>query len=326
MLKFLTISFLLGAKFSGTNLGPSVNYQNVFSFYGNQSIDTCTFTGLNYDGDVVTTLVEPTLFFEGQLSFNEPTENYDIKVTTLRLECLYTDIVCGNGDTSIDSEYDHSVFDLLDGHVMTINDQPTLDDYGMDLGFDYDSSNDWYEFHCFFWRYNQQTEETDDITRNYGGDVLQQYSITETYPTQCSVGYEIRFDYLYDFIGSANSFINNITESQAAYQTGFDNGFAVGHSRGVADGYAEGVGQNETIFTIFNGILNIAMVPINFFLAIFNFEILGINMTAVAMATLSIMILIICWRFITSGSAGHSSTGSSGTKGGSSGSSKGGGK
>lgn len=75
------------------------------------------------------------------------------------------------------------------------------------------------------------------------------------------------------------------------YREGYDDGYI--------DGFNEGFNADSTAVTIFNGILNIALVPINVFLAMFNFEILGINISGAISAILSVCVVIIVIRFIT---------------------------
>ena len=88
-----------------------------------------------------------------------------------------------------------------------------------------------------------------------------------------------------------------------AYNKGYDDGYSIGYTNGESAGYTSGfnagVSVDDTAIVIFNGILNIALVPINFFLAIFNFEILGINMSALVSSLLSICLIIIVVRFVT---------------------------
>lgn len=81
------------------------------------------------------------------------------------------------------------------------------------------------------------------------------------------------------------------------YYQGFKDGEKTGYSNGYSNGLNDGIKDN-TIFNIFNGILNIAMVPVNFFLSIFNFEILGINMAGFVSALLTISIVIFLLRLI----------------------------
>ncbi len=85
------------------------------------------------------------------------------------------------------------------------------------------------------------------------------------------------------------------------YNNGYHQGLKDGEKNGYANGYSAGLAdgiKDNTIFNIFNGILNIAMVPVNFFLSIFNFEILGINMAGFVSALLTISIIIFLLRMI----------------------------
>lgn len=81
------------------------------------------------------------------------------------------------------------------------------------------------------------------------------------------------------------------------YQQGLKDGQKDGHAKGYAEGLADGMKDN-TMFNIFNGILNIGMIPVNFFLSIFNFEILGINMAGFVSALLTISIIMFLLRLI----------------------------
>lgn len=102
------------------------------------------------------------------------------------------------------------------------------------------------------------------------------------------------FTYINDYCGAMYG--DDIT---AIYDEGYSNGYA--------DGFNNGVAVDTTAVTIFNGILNIALVPINFFLAMFNFEVLGINISQLVSSILSICLVIIVVRFVTGKSQGGSS-------------------
>lgn len=86
---------------------------------------------------------------------------------------------------------------------------------------------------------------------------------------------------------------------------GYNEGFEEGKDAGYIDGYADGQDNqmNPEMFTIFNGILNVAMIPVNVFLGIFNFEVFGINISAVVASLLSICILVVVIRLIAGGSS-----------------------
>lgn len=101
------------------------------------------------------------------------------------------------------------------------------------------------------------------------------------------------------------------TEYQQGYTNGWNDGNDKGFEDGYRNGYANGVTDglesveimNPEMFTIFNGILNIAMIPVNVFLGFFNWEIFGINIASFVSSLLSIAILIIVIRLIAGSSA-----------------------
>lgn len=93
------------------------------------------------------------------------------------------------------------------------------------------------------------------------------------------------------------------------YQEGYDNGFEdgynngnyVGYSEGYIDGFNEASSVDTTVLTIFNGILNVGMLPVNVFLGMLNFEVLGINISSFVMSALTIATTIIVVSTFTGG-------------------------
>lgn len=82
------------------------------------------------------------------------------------------------------------------------------------------------------------------------------------------------------------------------YNNGYNDGYNAAYSIGYNVGYDAALGANGTAITIFNGILSIGMLPINIFLKILNFDILGINMANFISALLSICLTLIIIRTI----------------------------
>lgn len=85
------------------------------------------------------------------------------------------------------------------------------------------------------------------------------------------------------------------------YNTGYADGHDVGYNTGYSDGYSSGVSVDSTAFTIFNGILTIGMLPINVFLAMFDFTVFGINISNFVMSLLTVLVTIWVIRTITGG-------------------------
>lgn len=98
--------------------------------------------------------------------------------------------------------------------------------------------------------------------------------------------------YAYDSINASENF-------EDYYDSGYTDGYSIGYQAGYGFGYSEGAVIDDQMSTIFAGILDIGLIPINFFLAILNFEVFGINLGAFVSATLTIAIIIIMFRVIT---------------------------
>lgn len=119
------------------------------------------------------------------------------------------------------------------------------------------------------------------------------------------VSFNVEFDNTSFYLPIENYlyWLNNDIDYNNGYQYGYTVGNYDGYNEGFDIGYNVGFNQgssmDSTTFTIFNGILNVAMVPVNFFLAIFNFEILGINIKSLVSALLTLSIIIIVIRLIT---------------------------
>lgn len=116
-------------------------------------------------------------------------------------------------------------------------------------------------------------------------------------------GYNIRFDLDNLHTQLINAFNMGIGGYNAGYETGYsigkEEGVSQGYDTGYSDGYTSGIETNGTAFTIFNGILNIGMIPVNFFLAMFNFNILGINISNFILSLISVLITIYIYRLAT---------------------------
>lgn len=112
----------------------------------------------------------------------------------------------------------------------------------------------------------------------------------------------------------------------AGYQSGFNNGFNSGNSSGIdigynngyEDGYSAGVAGTQTAYdngyaagvaeaanqsavanSIFDGIIRIGILPVQFFLSVFNFEVFGINVSVIITSLLAVAVTVILIRYIT---------------------------
>lgn len=93
------------------------------------------------------------------------------------------------------------------------------------------------------------------------------------------------------------------------YVNGFNDGVSQGSQEGRENGYYDGFqdakelyeNQDATVNSIFQGILSIGLIPVEFFMSIFNFSILGINITSIISAILTMMVIVILMRIILGG-------------------------
>lgn len=84
-------------------------------------------------------------------------------------------------------------------------------------------------------------------------------------------------------------------------QDGYNTGYNIGYRGGYVDGYDAASSIDTTASTIFTGILDVALIPVNVFLSIFNFEVFGINIGGIVSALLTVSVVIIIFRFLFGG-------------------------
>ena len=101
--------------------------------------------------------------------------------------------------------------------------------------------------------------------------------------------------------------LNPVNEEQweGTYQQGYNDGNEEGYNDGLQEGYANGyqdaLDQGSTAATIFSGIVNVGLLPVNVFLGILNFEVFGINIGAFVAALMTVAIIIIIIRMFSGG-------------------------
>lgn len=137
--------------------------------------------------------------------------------------------------------------------------------------------------------------------------------------------YEKTESFIMDYLNISQTLSNVESNSQntldgyynEGYNTGYNNGFADGvesqqmemtdtYNAGYSAGYQAGYDTDSTIGTIFSGIIQVALVPVNFFLGMFNFEILGINLRAFIQALFTVAITIIIVKAVLGAKGGGS--------------------
>ena len=117
-----------------------------------------------------------------------------------------------------------------------------------------------------------------------------------------STGYHIGYDE--GFTAGQDDFRNS-DEYSYNLQQSFDSGETYGYVNGYNEGLND-VGNVAHMNTIFTGIIDIALMPVNFFLKILNFEVFGINIGGFVTGLFTITIVIILFRMFFGGSGGKS--------------------
>lgn len=79
-------------------------------------------------------------------------------------------------------------------------------------------------------------------------------------------------------------------------QDGITQGQLEGYQQGYSDGYNEGIIIDTNTATIFAGIIDIGLLPVNVFLEMLNLEIFGINIAGFVMGLLSVAIVFILFK------------------------------
>lgn len=226
-------------------------------------------------------MVKCEYFYDGLLVFNKQpnssSSNPDfwyITDNTLRFNVYYYYL-----DTYGDaSEEDSLTYSFHSDYIIDNDSLPYWTYYTFTYGLDdddlfircYDSSDDLVA---------ERTTEVDD-----------------TISYSCSASYQPDNSYLQY---TAQQLVDIV---QLNYASGYSSGHIEGYGEGVSDG-TQSMATTPEMFTIFNGILNVAMIPVNVFLGIFNWEVFGINIASLISSLLSIAILIIVIRLIAGSSA-----------------------
>lgn len=94
----------------------------------------------------------------------------------------------------------------------------------------------------------------------------------------------------------SNDLVNMIENRDNELGEEWESGYGSGYDVGFQDAKTIYENMDETMTSIFVGILDIALVPVNFFLGILNFEVFGINIGAFVSGLLSIAVVVIIIR------------------------------
>lgn len=117
----------------------------------------------------------------------------------------------------------------------------------------------------------------------------------------------ISYPTLYEDIGRAHGYyMQNQAEPfnwEQWYDSGYSDGYSKGHGVGYNEGFDAGSDLDSTALVIFDGILSIGLIPTQIFMAMLNFNILGINIAGFITGLITILMVVLLLRIIFSGGA-----------------------
>lgn len=152
---------------------------------------------------------------------------------------------------------------------------------------------------------------------NYGGKSIN--ALYSSYVLYSFGDDNVEFDFRY-IVDENTSFGGSVGAGfsyhqwDTSHELGFDadamysavnNSYGAGYSDVYQQGFVAGRGsvtnEDENIAAIFNGIANVGLLPLNMFLGMFNFNVLGINMSDFVMALVTIALIVIVIKSVLGG-------------------------
>lgn len=218
-------------------------------------------------------------------------------------------------------------------HITYHLDRRTVNSEDFKIFYTYTDNGNSYNFNIFNFRYNSTSSTYEigysagDLTNIYFNCSLSQsgayvYSgtVSEWYDDgiyysislpNTPFGHDLYLDIYFGLIDSATFSDSTSYSYQDAYNEGLKDGIQQGLEQAEGD-YQQGYqdarelyeNQDAVVTSIFSGILGIGLIPIEFFMSIFNFEVLGINFAHIVSAILTLMVLVILVRVILGGKKG----------------------
>lgn len=151
---------------------------------------------------------------------------------------------------------------------------------------------------------------TDDTYNEYDNDFDFNLDVSSGFKLYTNLRFlNVNNSYMVDYWTSLNNNLLSGIDNENSYSNGYSNGYSSGYNSGLSTGYSNGYSQgyvdadNEdaVVNSIFGGILQIAMLPVNFFMSIFDFEILGISIKNIVLSLLSVSLVVIVSKAVFGG-------------------------
>lgn len=266
---FITALILSCLSFGNQLSGYAYDYTYEYSYKTQLYSPSVSSSTDNY-------VIESYLTFNGRFAFDGTGEDYLLSFNT----CTFDFKVLESGS--------NGDYYLVDTDSFTLDMNFYTASAGIDDLFNYylqvDFTDDPVNMSVFLGKNN----EIVDSESYYMGFSYRNYALE----------YRYEFGVDYNFKQYLFTFMDEKLQGELTYDRGYNDGRGDGYAEGFIDGIDEGASMDGTVITIFNGILSVALVPINFFLGIFNFEILGINITGFVTALVSVCVVIVLIRLI----------------------------
>lgn len=192
----------------------------------------------------------------------------------------------------------------------------TYDNFYDSISFNHVSyTNEDFETFNFALDFNMFTNSNYTFQILNEGNLILSRDYTLTYAPLNNIEYKYIFngyylygqiqDYILETVGFQDGYNSGYGVGYAdGYNTGYTEGESFGQQEGFAQGLIEGTDRNATATTIFTGILEVGLLPVNVFLAIFNFEVFGINIGGFLASLMTIAIIVIVIRIIVGAKTG----------------------
>lgn len=277
--------------------GYSVNLSNYPRFYDNLITVHCYYD-LNKT-QLVNSNFEVMHFHDickVRCDFEKQDDGVHVFINEMDIKTYLVDNVTNNSETLIGQSLASNYYNSLSPNGVLLLPNDTYRYLRLShSNWSYSSPNASYQTY-FTW----YDDTIDDGAGTYANTSFSASTVSSTFRANT---YEVDLTNLYNVVNSRFGSADGGYEEgyNTGYGVGYNNGTETGYDTGYSDGYTDGVQTDTTVFTIFNGILSIGMVPINAFLAMLNFTVLGINISNFVMSLLTVLITIWVVRLITGG-------------------------
>lgn len=268
----------------------NTGYSNGFNYKANNCEIHFNMSSFCYDD----TYQELQINFYGEFYFNN-SEDYMFSFTSVTYSITLNEYSY-YGDANLSAWYNEVI--LYDTDDITFNVVNNIDDLRPDLSISLNGQSSFIyvtydiENPTLLQMYNDYLNGFNNNSLDFELDFANDSTYVDNLTNLINYGGRSINDG-YDF-AFQSGFVNGYEDG---YSDGRDAGYTIGEQNGFTDGYNQGLADgtltDETAFTIFSGVLAVGMLPINVFLSIFNFEILGINLSAFVSSLLSVCIVLI---------------------------------